>query len=262
MLVLIAAIAFLSMPLLTLPQIQIINTYSVIADDFKVDKLGNIYFIKGNKIVKHTKNFEKISEYRNTLLGNPHSIDVSNPFRILVYYKDFNQIVYLDSELAELKSPISLDELGFFDVTAVCYSLNGGFWVYRNQVNRALQISTQLQKTQESPTLSVREKDGEALSIMETSNNIFILFESNYVYILNNLGAYYKKIFIDEAIDVIPVKNVLMYVNKNELILKNIHNYQEKSYSLNIDKIKALDSFGNKIFILTDKSLITFSIEL
>ncbi len=242
-------------------QIKIIDNKPVSADDFRIDKLGNYYFIKNNNIIKYDKNFNPKAEYSNNLLGKISSLDVSNPFRIMLYYKDFNQIVFLDSELAELKSPVSLDELNLFDAAAVCYSLNGGFWVFRNHSSQIVQFSSQLRQVQQGAQLMRTGKDRKPLKMIETANNVFIWFDSNNIFILDNFGSFVDKIYVEEIIDFTAVENLIVTVNKNFIKLINIHNLKKTERFLNTEKNKALDVFGGKFYVLTNQSLITFYIE-
>lgn len=242
-------------------QIKIIDNKSVKADDFRIDKLGNYYFVKDNNIIKHDKNFIPKAEYSNNLLGEISSIDVSNPFRIMIYYKDFNQIVFLDSELAELKSPVSLDELNLFDAVAVCYSLNGGFWAFRDHSSQIVQFSSQLRQVQQGAQIMRAAKDRKPLKMIETANNVFIRFDSNNIFILDNFGSFVDKIYIEEIIDFTAVENLIVSIDKNFIKLINIHNFKINEKFLNIENIKALDVFGRKFYVLTDQSLITFYLE-
>ena len=57
------------------------------------------------------------------------SIDVSNPMKILAFYKDYNKILFLDNMLAPSASSIDLSAIGFDQVTLTCSSHDNGIWV-------------------------------------------------------------------------------------------------------------------------------------
>ncbi|MDA3780091.1 MAG: hypothetical protein PF487_07745, partial [Bacteroidales bacterium] len=71
-------------------------------DFFKIDNLNNIYLIDGADIDKQNFISGEKFHYNNEFLGEVSFLDVSNPFRILVYYKDFNQFIILDNTLSPI----------------------------------------------------------------------------------------------------------------------------------------------------------------
>ena len=60
------------------------------------DPLGNIYIIQDNEISRYNRQYKNIARYSNAYLGQPASLDVSDPLRLLVFYKDYNQLLWLD----------------------------------------------------------------------------------------------------------------------------------------------------------------------
>ncbi len=248
-------------PWLVFSQLKLIDEKPVTAKDFSIDNLGNFYFIKNGKVLKTDRNMNKIAEYSNNFLGDITYTDVSNPFRILIYYKDFNQIIFLDSHLAELKSPVSLDDLGIYDATAVCYSLLGGFWVYRNQKSQVIRFSQNLRKEQKGTELSAFGVNSSPRKMTETTKNIFIHFENDYIFILDNFGSYHKKVEVENIID-FRIKNNFIYTFDGQFLsLININTLNEKKIPVFYDNIRAFDIFGQYLYCLTDKSLITFLTE-
>ena len=61
------------------------------------DNLGNGYVYDLNTIIKYSPNGDSIGTYSNNRLGNITSIDVTNPYKILVFYADYSIIVFLDN---------------------------------------------------------------------------------------------------------------------------------------------------------------------
>ncbi len=241
-------------------QINIQHTIDYTADYFRIDKLGHFYFVNDGSVSKYNKNFEKIAEYNNNLFGELAELDVTNPFRIMLYYADFNKIVFLDSNLAELRSAISLDDLGIFDAGVVSYSSTGGFWVFRTQNSQAVNYTQSLQKIQKGTELGFAGAGQEPIKMLETPRNIIIAFEDNQIFILDNFGTFHKKINTGNIVDV-AISDFYIYVLEKEVLnIININTLNTQSVSLILDyKIKSIQVRGNTIFGLTDKSLITFS---
>ena len=78
--------------------------YSINADKFiGVDDFENSYYINHNNLYKKTA--QTIYSYANSQLGEITSVDITNPLKILVFYRDFNAVLLLDNRLNELTTP-------------------------------------------------------------------------------------------------------------------------------------------------------------
>src|SRR6476659_8841896 len=69
-------------------------------DYFKADNLNNVYMIKDDELIKYLPDGRFFRRYSNLKLGTITSVDVTNPLKILVYYRDFQQIIFLDNQLS------------------------------------------------------------------------------------------------------------------------------------------------------------------
>lgn len=65
-----------------------------------VDDYANIYFIKNN--VLHKKGKKETYQYVDLQLGELSSVDILNPLKITLFYKDMNTVVFLDRHLIEI----------------------------------------------------------------------------------------------------------------------------------------------------------------
>jgi len=76
-----------------------------------------------------------MKRYSNKRFGTITSIDCTNPLKMLVYYKDFQQLVFLDNQLTQNSEAISLEDLGYEQTDLICTSMNNSFWLYNKQNN-------------------------------------------------------------------------------------------------------------------------------
>jgi len=110
-------------------ELKFISAIAVEADlYFGKDALGYDYFAKNNVLYKQ-KNSEKW-EYKNLSLGKITSVDLINPLKILVFYRDFNSVILLDNQLSEI-SKINFSDFEIVAQTCSMASRNR-FWVYDN----------------------------------------------------------------------------------------------------------------------------------
>ena len=93
---------------------KLVNTYNLDADIFVgIDDIGNVYYVKDNTLFKKSK--MEILNYTNVSLGNISMVDIRNPFKILVFYKNFNSLIILDNKLNELSNKIDFTKETLFN---------------------------------------------------------------------------------------------------------------------------------------------------
>ena len=83
-------------------------------DDIQLDIHGFLYQVKGDALVKRDLTGKEIYRYSNKLLGDIAQLDVSNPLRPLLFYKDQGVIAVIDNTLSQQKQIISLNEIGLY----------------------------------------------------------------------------------------------------------------------------------------------------
>lgn len=98
---------------------------------FAVDHLDNIYLLTSTdqlkKLDAHGDSVAVFNNIRN--YGKVSAIEVSNPLRVVLYYKNFSTIVVLD-RLLNIRSAIDLRQQNIFQVQAVGLSYDNKIWLY------------------------------------------------------------------------------------------------------------------------------------
>ncbi len=109
--------------------------------NFTVDNLDNIYILTStDQLKKLNANGDSMAVFNNvTKFGKVSYIDVSNPLRVLLYYKDFATIVVLD-RLLNIRNTIDLRKHDIFQVQAVGLSYDNKVWVYDELENKLKKI--------------------------------------------------------------------------------------------------------------------------
>ena len=123
-------------------QVEIISPL----DFFTTDNLGNIYTVKNDEVVKFLPNGKFFARYSNLKLGKIASIDATNPLKIILYYRDFQTIVFLDNQLSANSEAVLLDALGLEQSELVCAGSNNSFWIYNKQNNELIRFNENLKK--------------------------------------------------------------------------------------------------------------------
>ncbi len=242
---------------------KLINKLEKTGDYFFTDNLQNIYLIQNNQLIKYDIQGNQTAIYSNNYLGQIFSVDVSNPLRILLFYKDYNQIVFLDKNFIEIFSPIILDDLDEQNTEIVCSSYLGGFWIYDNQTSSLKYYNKNLQIEQQSQNLNqIKNIVSKANILIEKSNYVYINFPDIGILMFDKFGAYIKTIHIKGIKSLQIAGNKIIYLENNTLIKYDTKFLTEvKLYLPDTTNIKNVNIQNNILYIFKDEFISIYQIE-
>ncbi|MBD0276954.1 MAG: hypothetical protein ICV81_03185 [Flavisolibacter sp.] len=124
-----------------LPLVRTIKTEVVSG---ALDNLDNIYLLTANdQLKKYNSHGDSVAVNNNVRrFGKLHSIDVSNPLKLVLFYKDFSNIVVLD-RLLTLRTAIDLRQHNILQATAVGLSYDNNFWIFDAVDNKLKKLDEQ-----------------------------------------------------------------------------------------------------------------------
>jgi len=183
---------------------------------------------------------EKLADYTNVYLGNITSVDVSDPLRILVFYKEFNQILWLDNFLLELRSPVRLDDLYIDQAELVCSSSQGGFWIYNSLKKQIQYFNSDLRLIHESMNLQPLTGENIPCSMIEKSSIVYLNVPNTGILTFDRFGTY------NQTLPVCPDKQ--FQVTDKNIFYTSHHSF----YKYN------LSTFTNTKFELPDTTDLQF----
>ena len=244
------------------PKLEFEKEFDIIADFINVDQFGNLYAITGSEIVKLDLVKNQKKTYSNILNGDITSVDTSDPLRILIFFKDFNKIIFLNKDLTAIISPISLDNLGFYDVATVCQSVNGGFWIFDQSFKQLVYINKSLNITMKSAQLS------DLINQNHTLDQVFMLEKNDYIYLgvngenillFDTYGTYIKLIPLTYN-KIFQVNNgIISYLNdKNEFCFYNCNNYTENCVTLPHQNCEQVINENNRLYIQKEQKIFVY----
>lgn len=176
----------------------------------ELDQYGFIYNIEKDNLIKYDSKGSILYNYSNKLLGEITQIDISNPLRPLLFYKDQGVILALDNTLSQQKSQISLNELGLYQTNCISNSnFDNGIWLYDLDVNEILKINHYSKVDYKSGNLSViiPNMDFPILKLQE-KNRLLYAVTGEKIFVFDQFGS---------------LLNVINLCAKNGLIIKEKH---------------------------------------
>ncbi|MGZ2369007.1 hypothetical protein ACXR6G_04420 [Ancylomarina sp. YFZ004] len=232
--------------------LSLVSSLNILAQNnhriLEIDHLGSIYTIDGNVLKKFTSDKSLVSNYSDALLGEITSIDVSNPLRLLLFYKEFNQILYLDQTLTPIADPIDLYTYSDNETQLCCDASIGGFWIYNNDDNQVFLISKRGEISNKSSLLSSYIKDVPPSKIIEYQEKLYFLIPTQGLLVLNKFGRFLQEVSLTGITDFCFKNQALLYLKnktwfaynpqgKTDSIVFEMKNSNDRQSKIQSDKI-------------------------
>jgi hypothetical protein len=164
-------------------------------DFFAVDNMGNVYTVANDEIRKFNKKGELLKIFSNKRAGKIFSIDASNALRIVVFYKDQSQVIFLDSQLTQNGDPIDLLNLNLEQSDLICSSFNNGIWLYNRQNAELIRLDEKLERVVSTGNLNnLLNTELKPLYLNENSGYVYMSDTKNGILVFDIYGTYYKTI--------------------------------------------------------------------
>ena len=230
-----------------------------------VDMLDNIYLITtGNQLKKVNNKGDSIAVFNDVKkYGNPSYIDVNNPLKILVYYKNYSTVVILDRLLTQ-RNTINLRKQNIFSVKAIATSYDNNIWVFDEQDFKLKKIDEDGSLLQESSDMrQLVDPVPSPSQIIDSDNLVYLYDEKKGFYIFDYYGALRNNISFLNWNDVAISGNKMMGFADNKLFSYQLSSLNLKMYALpsffkDYDAIKAVNG---KVYLLKKDSVEIYSVQ-
>ena len=239
---------------------KLIATIEIEADFFTTDNQSNLYVVKANELSKFDKTGKLVYKYSNKNLGNIDFVDASNMLKLLVFYKNFSQVVFLDNTLSLTGSPVGLDKDGFRQAQLVCSSHNNGIWIYDQQNFELLRLNQALEKIQQTGNLSLLLSiDLRPNFLVEYNNKLYLNKPASGILMFDIYGTYYKTIPIKNAPFFQPIGDVVYFIANKKVKTYNIKTAEEMEFELPLNDFKNFRLEMDALFLQTEKSIFVYT---
>ncbi len=219
------------------PQRRVIKTK---LNYFVTDNIGNVYTIKDDEVIKYLVSGKMFARYSNLKLGSITTVDATNPLKILLYYRDFQQIVFLDNQLTTNSEPISLEALGYEQTDLVCAGANNSFWIYDKQNNELVRFNESSKKVSSTGNLKqILQADLKPNYMKEHNGYLFLNSPETGIYVFDIFGTFSR---------IISIKNLKQFeVNEDIVYYQKDSIYCSYNYKLFDEACKRLPGYKNVI---------------
>ena len=200
---------------------------------FLTDHLKNIYVITNkSEVLKYDSEGYFDSRFSYKKFGRIWSVDVTNPFKIILYYTDYQCIVIIDAALNPIKT-LFLNDMGVANAGAIAMSDSGDLLIYDSSLNKILRFSVDasgFKLSQSTPPLSISGLQPNQMLVR--GNNIYMNVPEKGVLVFDQFGKYIKTFDILNASGLQIIENQLFYRQNNKFYRFNLQTLAKATIDL------------------------------
>lgn len=203
------------------------------------DKLQQIYAVTyHNTVIKFTPDNENRNHYKeqyrfsNNTLGELSYVDATDPFNLILYYPDYQEVVTLDRTLTKIGA-LSLLNANVIQANTIALSNDGNVWIYDEAAFLLKKLDKNGNVLVESQNLSLLlSKAPKPIQLIARENAVYLNDPTLGIFVFNNFGQYVKLIPILDIVHFQILDNRLIYKQGKTLHLYNFQSFQSNNLPL------------------------------
>lgn len=238
------------------------TSFPIEADFIRVDKLGNVYGIQttANSFFKLNEKGEMQGVFYPKYSGQIADLDVSDPFRVQLYYSSFQRLLIFDNTIS-LLSELNLNRIPGVQFTAIAGTSDRTIWAFDELNSELVRITSTIELQAISGNVSRLTGKSIQINQLQANNNYVIGLDSdNGLIVFDVFGTFSKIIPILNATSVQLIEDKIIYLKENKLFEVQIANLQTREIALPpIAKIRQVILQNNLIYLLAEKTVFLYN---
>ena len=232
---------------------------------FAVNNLGELYIINtNNELKKLDENGDSVGVFNQlTKYGKLTYVNAQNPWRTILFYENFSNIVLIDKYLNVVTS-INLRQQNIFGVKAITTSYDNNLWLFDEQENK-------LKKIDENGRMLLETVDFRQLfdsvptptQVLDRDGFVYLYDPKKGFYVFDHYGTFKNRLtFLKWRDPEINNKNIYGF-DDNYFYRYNIGSLSLKQFPLPIDlkNYTSIKIVSNKIYLLKNSFLQVYSVQ-
>ena len=230
------------------------------ADSFVgIDEFNNLYYISDNVLYKKTD--KKVFSYSNPKLGSIHKVNIQNPFKIILFYADFNAAMLLDNNLNELSEVLNFTkETKFNNVSFVTGSSQNNIWLYADDNKLHLYDYKRNTELLQTLALTFYNPEFKPIDLVSSFKNVWVLADIG-VFEFNEYGVFIRGYPLKDTSRIFPFQKGFIYESNGEFFYNDLtqvlpieFNYEGPSETIFINSSKFYVYNGKEVYEFQIKS--------
>lgn len=230
---------------------------------FTTDRFGNVYKISEQGITKYDIATGDYKSFSNKYLQSVSTVDVSNPLKILVFYKEISCFQFIDNTLSATSDVIILSDMGIYQPITMCSSTNNGFWIYNAENSQLIRYDHNKQdQTKVSNLSQMLGLNLQPSFMLEQNNILFLSNPETGVLMFDIYGSYMKTLPLKHLSAFQVLGDNIFYFADKKLNTYNIRTFAESSFALPVEAAKNCRIENKQLFIQDTTGIKIYNIEL
>lgn len=236
-----------------------VGIYTGPAKQFAADNLGNVYVLTTTgQMIKLNSRGDSLSVFNEVRrYGTIYALDVTNPMKLLLYYKDFSTIVMLDRFLNKVNT-IDLRKQGIFQVKAIGLSFDNNIWLYDEQTARLKKIDDNGRMLSETVDLrQVLDITPNPVKIIDRDGLVYVMDTGNGLLVFDYFGSLKNTIALKDISDLEVIGKTIVGRRLNTFIRYTPATLELREAPLPaaIQQAKQIVIARKGIYVLNDKGI-------
>lgn len=220
------------------------------AEFMAVDHQGCTYLVHDATLFKYSLDGKFLFSYSDNMMGQISSIDVGNPLKIMIFYKDAGVIRFLNDKLSPIGNDIDLFASGLNTTSLATYSTKNEIILFDENNNDLVILDFYF---------NVKERIHNNFSnfhpfmLMDVNEKMIVMQDAEQgIFFFDNFGTFEKTIPLLSPLLAQVIGDDILYVADGKLCSYN-HRKLE-AYDINIDtsNLKQILRFQHQFFLLKD----------
>lgn len=188
--------------------------------DFAADNLGNIYILTTTGLLKKFNSdgdslnvFNDVRRY-----GTVYTMDVTNPLKLLLYYKNYSTAVMLDRFLNRINT-IDFRKAGIFQAKAIAISYDNNIWIFDEQSAKLKKIGDDGKLLSETVDLrQVLDIMPSPQKIIDRDGYVYLYDENKGIYIFDYYGSLKNVLPLTGIKDIEVINKTILGRKQNKFV--------------------------------------------
>ncbi len=231
---------------------------------FTADNLDNIYLLSnGNQLKKITARGDSAGVFNDVRqYGRLDYMDVTNPLKLLLYYRQFSTVVVLDRFL-NIRNVINLRRQNIFNVKAIGTSYDNNIWVFDEGDARIKKIGDNGEVLMTTVDLrQVFDTLPSPVQLTDRDGFIYLYDPEKGFYIFDYYGAFKSRIPFLHWQDIAVIGKTLYGFEGEKLNQYPVGSLQLKSYPLPDAFSDAVQKMAGKerVFLMRKNGIVQYRV--
>jgi hypothetical protein len=246
--------------------LRLLRRFNTDVVQLAADNLDNLYVLSStDQLKKYNAQGDSVGVYNQVKrFGKLYAIDVTNPLKLLLFYKDFSTIVVLD-RLLTFRAAVDLRKSNIMQTSAVGLSYDGNIWLFDEYENKLKKLDEQGTVLLETPDFRTVFPDAILpQQVLDQNGTVYLYDPKAGLYLFDYYGSFKKKLPITGWQHLGVFNNYITGIKNNNLQFFNTATLLsgERRLPMLFQTAQQVQVSNNKLFYWTPDSVSIYNYPL